>query len=474
VLRVSAVAETAGVPTASLVCEGFIGQAKSTSAGLGFSDLPLALVPGHPDVQTSDELRANILGVTLVRVVESLTAVSEQSAPIVEPVRGEVVFTGSFDEVNRFFYEKRWSDGLPIVPPTAESVEAFLAFTDRDRMEVLGVMLPDNRAATVGSVAVNAVMAGCRPEHMPILVALVEAMADPQYGVEHSGNTPGAETQIILNGPLIKELGFNHQQGALRDGFLPNTSIGRFWRLYLRNVAGFLLHENDKATFGHTWRVVLAENEDALREIGWPSIAQEAGVAPEETAVTVARYTGAHVITSVFGKTAEECLPYLADSLVKYTGWELVFTVGIAAGTYRPLLILSPIIAKTIAASGLTKAQFQQRLFEQARIPAALFEKYIGGFNNLVPGRRTLFDLVALRKAPKVFGLSRDPQRLVPIVARPEDLMIAVSGDPMRTNCFFLAHNGMLGYPTTKRIGLPTDWHAKLRLARAGLPIERQ
>ena len=140
------------------------------------------------------------------------------------------------------------------------------------------MLLPDKRRATVWNVAVNGVMAGCRPEYMPILVALVEAMADPRYGVEHSGNTPGAETLIILNGPLIKELGFNYEQGALRDGFQANTTIGRFWRLYLRNVAGFLHHRTDKGTFGNTWRVVLAENEDVLRRIGWPTIADDEGV----------------------------------------------------------------------------------------------------------------------------------------------------------------------------------------------------
>jgi hypothetical protein len=91
-------------------------------------------------------------------------------------------------------------------------------------------------------------------------------MADPFYGVEHSGNTPGSETLIILNGPIIKDLNFNYTQGVLRDGFMPNTSVGRFWRLALRNIAGFLLHKTDKATFGNTFRVVLAENEDALAE----------------------------------------------------------------------------------------------------------------------------------------------------------------------------------------------------------------
>ena len=138
----------------------------------------------------------------------------------------------------------------------------------------------------------NGVMAGCRPEYMPILVALIEAMCDPQYGVEHSGNTPGADTLIILNGPIIKQLGFNYTQGVLRDGFLPNTSVGRFWRLYLRNVAGFLLHKTDKATYGNTWRVVLAENEDVLAKIGWEPNSVEMGFEAGDNTVTIARYTG--------------------------------------------------------------------------------------------------------------------------------------------------------------------------------------
>ena len=171
---------------------------------------------------------------------------------------------GTFEEINRFFYENGWSDGLPIVPPSRGKVERFLEFTDLAADHVIGQLLPDNRQATIWNVAVNGVMAGCRPQYMPVLVSLAEAMADPGYGVEHSGNTPGAETLITINGPIIKDLEFNYEQGALRDGFQANTSIGRWWRLYLRNVAGFILHQTDKGTFGNTWRVVLAENEDAL------------------------------------------------------------------------------------------------------------------------------------------------------------------------------------------------------------------
>ena len=263
-LRASAVAERAGVPTASLVCEGFRGQAATTATGLGLpGTCRRRSCPGHVDVQTMEELRRNVAQVTVDAVIRNLTeAPPRAGGPVVEPEPADIVFEGTFDEVNRYFYENDWSDGLPIVPPTLERVGEFLRFCDRPAETELGVLLPDKRRATVWNVAVNGVMAGCRPEYMPILVALIEAMADPRYGVEHSGNTPGAETLIILNGPLIKELGFNYEQGALRDGIQANTTIGRFWRLYLRNVAGFLHHRTDKATFGNTWRVVLAENED--------------------------------------------------------------------------------------------------------------------------------------------------------------------------------------------------------------------
>ncbi|HEY4907943.1 MAG TPA: UGSC family (seleno)protein, partial [Methylomirabilota bacterium] len=251
-LRASALVEEVGVPSVSLTCEGFLSQAASTASGLGMPNLPVALVPGHVDVQSAEELRRNVLEVTVDAVIQGLTVAPDEAADVIEPRPSEIVFEGTPDEVNRVFYENGWSDGLPIVPPTEARVREFLRFTDRDADEELGVLLPDMRSASVRTVAVNGVMAGCRPEYMPVLVALVEAMADRRYGVEHSGNTPGAETLIVLNGPVIRDLGFNYRQGALRDGFQANTTVGRFWRLYLRNVAGFHLHRTDKGTFGNT------------------------------------------------------------------------------------------------------------------------------------------------------------------------------------------------------------------------------
>ena len=451
-LRASAVAEDAGVPSVSLTCEGFITQAATTSTGLGLPSLPIAIVPGHVDVQTAEELEQNVVGVTVDDVVRGLTVVPDDVTQKEEPGPDDVVFEGTYDQVNAYFYEHGWSDGLPIVPPTEERVQAFLRHTRRAADEQLGVLLPDRRSATVRTVAVNGVMAGCRPEYMPVLVALVEAMADPRYGVEHSGNTPGSDTLIIANGPIVKDLGFNYEQGALRDGFQANTSIGRFWRLYLRNVAGFLPHRTDKGTFGNTWRVVLAENEDVVRRIGWTTIAEDHGVASGQSAVTISRYTGGGVLACVFGSRPEQMIPYLADGLVRHVGWELIFTVGMATGAQKPLLILTPILAETLARAGLSKYNVQTLLWQHARITARQFERLIGEWTNLAPGHPRLVDLVARGRAPKLYAESDDPDRLVPIVARPEDITIAVSGDPLRTNAYVFAHNGILGYPVARAV----------------------
>ncbi|HEV2008310.1 MAG TPA: UGSC family (seleno)protein, partial [Burkholderiales bacterium] len=406
-LRASAVCEAAGYPTSSLTCEGFLRQAAATSIGLGMADIPVALVPGHIGNKSAEQLKRDILEVTTQAVIDNLTVTPEAKGEASEPGARDIVVTGGFKEINRYFYEHEYSDGLPIVPATREDIEAFLRFTDRGADEMLGVVLPDKRAATIWSIAVNGVMAGCRPEYMPILVALIEAMCDPEYGVEHSGNTPGADTLIILNGPIIKQLEFNYTQGALRDGFIANTAIGRFWRLYLRNVAGFLPHKTDKATYGNTWRVVLAENEDVLKEIGWEPNSVEMGFAAGDNTVTISRYTGGGSLSSVSGSTPEQMLPYLADSVLRFNNWQITFTTSHGNGMLRPLVVVSPIIAETIARAGWSKADVKRYLYEHARLPACEFERQLRDWN--IRGVWDLKDDVTAGRIPKAFYESDDP-----------------------------------------------------------------
>lgn len=424
-------------------------------------NLPVAMIVGHPGAQSLEELREHVKNVTAKQVIDNLLSQPDEKVLPPEPAARDIVFRGSFEEVNAHFYEKEWSDGLPIVPPTVEKIQEFLSYTDRKPDELLGILLPENRAATVWATAVNGVMAGCRPEYMPILLALVEAMVDPVYGVEHSGNTPGAETLIILNGPIIKDLKFNYEQGVMRDGFMPNTSVGRFWRLALRNMAGFLLHKTDKGTFGNTFRVVLAENEDALAKIGWPPHSVDMGFASGDNTVTITRLTGGGVLPSVTGSKPDEMMPYLADGVVKQSGWEVVFTVGgLSYGTLRPVLVMSPILAQTMARAGWTKDDVKRYLYEHARMSASRVETFTDKWVDFRID--SLKRQVNLGKLPKAFAESDDPNRMVPMVLDPDDFIVLVSGDPLRTNAYVFAHNGYLGFPTAKKIRLPQDWAERI------------
>jgi len=428
-------------------------------------NLPVATIVGHTGAQSIEEIRQNVFEVTAAHVIENLTKQPEETVLAPEPKARDIVFTGTFEEVNEYFYEREWSDGLPFVPPTVEKIQEFLSYTDRKPDESLGIVLPESRAVTIWTVAANGVMAGCRPEYMPVLVALAEAMADPTYGVEHSGNTPGAETLIILNGPIIKDLKFNYTQGVMRDGFMPNTSVGRFWRLALRNIAGFRLHKTDKGTFGNTFRVVLAENEDAIAKIGWQPHSVDMGFQAGDNTVAITRLTGGGVLPSVTGNTPETMMPYLADGVGKTTGWEIAFTVGgLGIGTLRPILILSPILAETMAKAGWTKQHVKQYLYDHARMEAWRVEAMMDKWVDFRIG--SLQRQVNLGRLPKAFYESDDPKRKVPIVVHPDDFVVLVSGDPLRTNAYVFTHNGHLGFHTAKKIQLPKNWAERLAKLR--------
>ncbi|MFC1940417.1 UGSC family (seleno)protein [Chloroflexota bacterium] len=454
-MRASAAVEKLGLPTVSVVCDGFLIQGSLTAAGLGMPNLPMAAYPGPVNLHSVEELEKNVASAMIEQVVKGLTVQPEEAKPATEPEPRDTVFKGTLDEVNRFFYEKEWSEGLPVVPPTQGRVEEFLRYTDRSADGVIGVLLPDKREATILNIAVNGVMAGCRPEYMPVLVALIEAMADPQFGQEHIGHTPGTEVLITINGPIIKDLGFNYEQGALRVGFQANTSIGRFWRLYLRNVAGFLPHKTDKGTFGGTFRVVLAENEDALAKIGWEPMSVDQSFKAGDNVITISSCTSTDSLFSAGAATAEEILNTLAARIVDIQLY--LFRLSLNGPGIRPQILMSPCVAEGIAKGGYSKEKMKQYFYEQARFPAKRFEQLYGG--------ESLCDAVAQRRLPKQYCESTNPDRLVPIAWSPDDFMVTVSGDPGRDNCFICGQNGFIGYPVSKKIELPSNWKELLKEA---------
>lgn len=452
-LRAAIAAESAGIPSVSIVCDGFTGQANATARGLGYDGVRLAVTIGHVDAQSADVMISNFLERTVDAIVAGLTETDGLvDADNDDPAALDVVCSGSIDAINEHFVAEGWSDGNPIVPPTPERVEAYLAGSGHDPWKTLGVAPSSGRDLTIWSIAVNAVMAGCRPEHLPVLIALTEILADPAYGAEHSGNTTGADALIVLDGPSAVALGFNAGQGAMREGAHANTAVARWLRLYLRNVLGFTADEHDKATFGNPTRPVLAEDQSCLGEIGWPSVAEQLGFDRDDDVVSMARTNSGTLIGSVFGSTPDEIIPYLADGLVRVSSWDLTHNHGLGHDQYQPILILSPLLARTLAAAGMDLDQVRTALFQHARLEARAFERYIGEWSNLTAGRPELTQLVADGFLPAVFAASDDPRRLVPIVTRPQRILVAVAGDATRANAYALSNDGPHGWWTGKRI----------------------
>ena len=173
------------------------------------------------------------------------------------------VFPGAYDEIDAHYQERGWTDGLPIVPPTETAVAEFLCWTDRHPREVVGVLPPRQGEATVERIAANAVMAGCRPEYFPVILAAI-ALADPLFNLDSiQATTHPAAPLIVVNGPIVQEIGLNAGYNAFGQGFRANVTIGRAIRLVLMNVGGGLPGTGDRATQGSPAKIAycFAENE---------------------------------------------------------------------------------------------------------------------------------------------------------------------------------------------------------------------
>ena len=416
----------------------------------------MATYPGVISTHSDATVAKNIEDDLVNQIVEQLT----HQQPVRKlreacPADRDVVFRGSFEEVNRHFYDQTWSDGLPIVPPTLEKVEAFLKYTDRSPDEVLGAMHPSQAQASVWKVAVNGVMAGCLPEYMPILIAIVEVMADPQYAVKHGGSTPGWEAMIILNGPIAEQLWFNCGIGVQRPGNQANTSIGRFYRLFCRNVLRFLPGTTDMATFGQMFRAVLPENDPVCADIGWQPLHVTRGFSPDDSVVTLTSVRAVSDPFSTAGESAEQHLEYIVDT-VKRT----IHPYEAAEGYVEThVLLLTPVIATLIAQAGYTKQMLNDYIMKHAVESAQEFERQMC-LGNAHPRGTTLKDLVQRGVLPAAWAESDDPQRLVPLMLPQTQWLVVVTGDPTRNRCCVLRQNFKQGYATSRKIELPERWGA--------------
>jgi hypothetical protein len=432
----------------TIAVKDFAVSAKATGRAAGIPDIRVAVYPGAIAVHPLEEVRKNIREVVFPQVIKLLTepiAKSEVSATDTAANQHEPVFEGSFEEVNDYFHAKQWTDGLPIVPPTAEKVAQFLKYTDRSPEDVLGALHPSLRPATVRSIAIHGVMAGCLPKHMPVLVSIIEVIADYRFHLEDAGSSAGWAPLIILNGPVVKLLGFNSGTGVLRVGNRANTSVGRFLRLYMRNVAGFVPGVGDMATFGRPDFPVLAENEDANP---WEPLSVTCGFQPGESVVTVSSVGSMSFQITVVAQTPASIIENIAVKVKQHflAGDGSVITKG---PELSPLLVLSPVIAKTLAEGGYSKRAIQRYIYEHSRVPAREFDHWLA-----LQGLPNACECIGKGLLPAHFCESDDPQRMLPLFHAPEELQIIVAGTAERNRFFVTQNPGHQGLATSRKINL--------------------
>lgn len=453
-LRAAALIEKLGIPTASIIGSGFLKQAEVVSKGLGIP-LAIGIYPGAPMVDSEEELIRKVEVSLAPGLLEGLigkmqTLEDEEEQPDIK----EVVFSGTLDEVQDYFYQKMWTDGLPIIPPTKQRIKAFLSFTDRLPEDVIAVLPQEGREASIESIAVTGVMSGCKPEYMPILIAIIEAMSDSAFRIQDCGSTPGWEPVVIIGGPIIKELDFNFGQGMMRFGRKSNTSIGRFIRMYLRNICGYRIPPGagDKGSIGQSFLVAMAEDEDSAIEFGWPTYGQDRGFDMQDNIVTVHSVVS---ISSPIYSAGDRAIDHVQQwtDLVgsSFTYWA---HTGFKTGMWNPLIIASPSVAKVIAKEW-TKDQVKQYLYDHIKVTAQKITHYAKMTSTPTFSLKNLVDSGIL---PPEYYVSDDPEHLLNVIIHPSMVEIIVAGDPGRNQSRAYMGNHIQGPPTSRKINLPATW----------------
>jgi hypothetical protein len=312
-------------------------------------------------------------------------------------------------QVDDDYYGRGWTDGLPIVPPTRARVARMVAACGRPADELIGRVPPKWGAATVERLATNAVMAGCRPEHLPVVIGAIQALLDDRFnlhGVQCTTHVCGP--LIVVHGPIAERLGVNGGPNCLGGGWRANATIGRAVRLALLNLGGARPGGIDKATFGHPGKLTYctAENE---AESPWPPFhAEQAGLRPDQDAVTVFAAEAPHNVNN------HAFDPYrLLDGIAG-----TITTIG--ANNYYVLgdyaIVLGVDHARILDGAGWGRRHVQRYLFERARLPVGRL-KFGGMYVEQI--ERNLW--------PRWIERGRDDS-LVPPVREPEDFKIFVAG----------------------------------------------
>jgi hypothetical protein len=283
---------------------------------------------------------------------------------------------GEDEDEQEAMHARGWSDGLPLVPPTEERVLRMLDGTARDPQEVLGLVPPDLAPATVEKIAINAVMAGCKPEYLPVVLAAVEAVLEEQFAMHGVlATTMFVGPVVVVNGPIRRRIGMNAKGNALGQGNRANGAIGRALQLVIRNVGGGRPQEVDRATLGNPGKYTycFAEDEEGS---SWEPLSVERGMKPGQSAVTVFAGFGLQGVVDQKSRDPESLSRSFAESL------KAIHNVK-SAPSCDALLVVCPEHHRTFCNAGWSKARLLEELYRLCEIPG---DDLIAGAKGIAEG----------------------------------------------------------------------------------------
>ena len=324
------------------------------------------------------------------------------------PLTSRVFEVDDIEAAVEFCYQQGWTDGLPVVLPTRGAIERHLAYLGGKADEIIGVIPPRNGVATVEKVVINCVMAGCRPEYDPVVIAAIQAMLEDAFNLNGVQTTTHCCAPLaMVSGPAVKELGFNTKEGAFGHGSRANATVGRAVRLALWNIGGGYPGEPCKTTHGHPGYHSFCIAEDAETN-PWEPLHVERGFAPEDTVVTVTAVESPRSVGTGAGYSgAGDVLEVIADSM------RTIGSNTINGGD--TVVVLGPMSAQNLAKKGLSKADVKRELMRLAV--------------------RTVRDVARHKSIAEVspFHWNRivdanNPDALIPFIRGPENLVILTTG----------------------------------------------
>ena len=456
-------AEHIGIPSVIICAPGFTRQARYTALNNGVPVMRVAEYPGAFALDTEEVLLKNTQEVLWPQIVDALTQpiTAEETASALKESRGDLrddVFFGTLEEINNYFTDMKWTDGLPIIPPTFERVSEMMRFTDDPWDATVAVLPIAHRNTTAWHVAVNGVMAGCKPEWMPVLIALTKALGGPNFR-RTLASTHAWIPFCWLNGPVARQLGIDCGQGEINEA--ANMAIGRFMNLALMNLCGYYVKQDRMGTFGYPMSWCMAEDEAACQRVGWQPYHVRAGYQINDNTITAAS-------TLLWGNNMA---PSTTDArrIAQLMAWDISERSQFALGsgrqfTFRTILLTEP-VARILAQRYPSTADLEKYLIEASRRPLRerAFANYYanlggakdGGEHNLrqYTGHLRRTEGAAMTATPEWHDSPNASVETVPTMRQGMTQFI-ITGDASRNKVQTMPGGG---YSTVK-IELPRDW----------------